>query len=136
MTKRNCRGFNLIEIIAVIIIIGILTSIAIPNYIRSRERALGQEARANLKLIAAAEKIYRMETTTYYPASESESSIGTINTNLKLSLSSGSARNWDYSIDGGADTFTAYATRFGYGDCKYKIVGSQDETVVESGTCP
>jgi len=105
------------ELIAVIIIIGILASIAIPSYNRSRERAVGQEARANLKLIVAAEKIYNMETGNYYFSSV----MADINSNLKLSLT---ATNWSYSITS-AGTYTAAARRAsGYGsysNCIYSL---------------
>ncbi|MCM8795768.1 MAG: prepilin-type N-terminal cleavage/methylation domain-containing protein, partial [Candidatus Omnitrophica bacterium] len=59
------RGFTLLELVVVIIIIGILATFGISQYIPARERALGKEAIANLKLIAAAERIYRMETGRY-----------------------------------------------------------------------
>jgi len=126
------------ELIAVVIIIGILAAIAIPRYTTSKERAIGKEAIANLKLIAVAEKIYRMETNgaNYYPDSGAETNIANINSNLKLSLTE---TNWDYSITGGASTFTAYADRQGSGgylNCQYSINQSQEEPVVASGTCP
>lgn len=125
--KSNCRGINLMELIAVIIIIGIVAVIAIPSYNRSRERAFGQETRANLKLIAAAEKIYNLESidNSWYFSGV----LGDINTNLRLSLSGNPifpacGTNWCYSIANVA-TFTASGQRvagFGnYSNCNYSL---------------
>ena len=50
------KGFTLLEILITVIIIGILSAIAIPNYTKSRERALDKEAQVVLNLIHAAEK--------------------------------------------------------------------------------
>jgi prepilin-type N-terminal cleavage/methylation domain-containing protein len=47
--KNEQRGFTLMELMICIAIIGILASIAIPNYISYRKRALIAEATAELK---------------------------------------------------------------------------------------
>ncbi len=107
------QGFTLLELIVVIVIIGILATFAMPAFMTTKEHALGNEAQANLRLIRAAERIYRMEQGTYFPATGSVTDIGGssgINENLKLFLNE---NNWDYTISGGTDTFTATATRSG-----------------------
>jgi prepilin-type N-terminal cleavage/methylation domain-containing protein len=129
------KGFTLLEIIIVIVIIGILSTFGISQYIPARERALGKEATANLKLIAAAERIYRMENDTYYPASGTVNGVNNINTNLKLSLTT---QSWHYSITGGTDTFTASASRNGSGgylECIWSINETQEDPVVSTGPC-
>ena len=48
-----------------IIIIGILAGIAIPRFIRTAERARGEEAVTNLRLIFAGERMYRLDNNIY-----------------------------------------------------------------------
>lgn len=49
--KRSNQGFTLIELLTVVLIIGILTSVALPNYTRSVERSRAVEAMASIKSI-------------------------------------------------------------------------------------
>ena len=116
--RRYAQGFTLIELLVVLIIAGILVGLAIPNYTKTREKAMDKEARAILSLIRSAEKMYNMKQAKYYPNSSStpaypaSANLTQLNPALQLDLSSGS---WDYTIDGNAagDDFTARATRSG-----------------------
>jgi len=131
------RGFTLLELLIVVIVIGILATLAIPSYNRSKEQALGKEALTNLRLIAAAEKIYRMETTTFWPSAGTSWSLAEINSNLRLYLTT---TNWTWSITGAIGpppTFTASADRNGSGgylDCQYTI--NQTGTEWSAASCP
>ena len=131
------KAFSLLELIIVVVIMGIAASFAIPSYFKTREHALGKEASSNLKLIAAAERIYRMEQGTYYPPSGTESGIDNINTNLRLLIVE---TNWDYSILGGVNSFTAHADRNGSGgylDCQYSLANNDaDGEPQVNGSCP
>lgn len=133
--RRN-SGFSLIELVVVIIIIGILATLAVVQYIPARERNLGKEAQASLKLIRAAERIRRMESGNYWPASSSETSITNINSNLSLMLT---ARYWNYTVTGGANTFSASAKRNAtsgtYAGCTWTINNTLEDPIVSSGTC-
>lgn len=125
------RGFTLLELVFVLVIIGVLTTLSIAHYSPIRERAIAREAVAALRLIAAAERIYRMELGGYYPPGATQSNINVINDQLRLRLR---GNNWDYSItSNGDDTFIATADRVTT-DCQYTI--DQDNAENSNAQCP
>ena len=115
------KSFTLLELVIVIVIIGILATLGFSQYYPLRERALDKEAEANLKLILAAERIWRMEDNSndYYVSAgaDAQAHILAINHDLKLCLSAADNRNWNYSAvaDNTADPKTCciQATRNG-----------------------
>ena len=52
------KGFTLIEVLVVVLIVGVLMSIALPKYMRSLERARATEAMANIKALNEAAYAY------------------------------------------------------------------------------
>ena len=121
------KSFTVIELILVIVVVSILAAVAIPNYMNTKEGAINKEAKANLKLIIAANKIYKMENSSFYASS----SITNINNNLKLALPSSASRNWNYATIG-TSTSCAQATRYG-GSTTWHIRNTEDD--VTSGGC-
>ena len=61
----NTRGLTLIEVMIVVVIIGILSSIAVPNYFSSREKAKIAAAVAEIKIIEKMIKIYNVDNEGY-----------------------------------------------------------------------
>ena len=62
MHRRRERGFTLVEIMIVVLIIGILLAIAVPSFMNARERSRTNACRSNLRQIQAAKEQWAMET--------------------------------------------------------------------------
>ena len=62
--KNARRGFTLIEIMIVVLIIGILLAIAVPNFVKAREGSRQKACVGNLKQIDAAKEQYMMDNKT------------------------------------------------------------------------
>jgi prepilin-type N-terminal cleavage/methylation domain-containing protein len=60
MNRRRERGFTLVEIMIVVLIIGILLAIAVPNFMNARERSRANACRSNLRQIQAAKEQWAM----------------------------------------------------------------------------
>lgn len=58
---RGRKGFTLVELMIVVAILGILSAIAIPNFVRFRLKAKTAEAKMNLGAIRTAEVAYFAE---------------------------------------------------------------------------
>ena len=59
------RAFTLLELLIVIIILGILASVALPKYLRTAERSKDAEAYVHLSLIRTAELDYYADFNTF-----------------------------------------------------------------------
>lgn len=60
-TRTNQRGFTLVEIMIVVLIIGILLAIAVPNFITARQNSRLMNVVANLREIDDAKEHCAME---------------------------------------------------------------------------
>ncbi|MBU1061158.1 MAG: prepilin-type N-terminal cleavage/methylation domain-containing protein, partial [Candidatus Omnitrophica bacterium] len=94
------KGFTLVEVLIVVIIIGILAAIGIPQFADSIEKAKGGEARAGLGHLQTGEKVYFAERETYTTALA----------DLDITLTQ---KFWVFTIAATTTTYTATATRSG-----------------------
>lgn len=67
MSMTKDRGFTLIELLVVITIIGILAAIALPNYIKAKDKAREAEVKANVHTIQIALERYATDHSGQYP---------------------------------------------------------------------
>ncbi len=63
--SRNIAGFTLIELLIVVAIIGILAAIAVPNFLNAQERAKVSRAEADIRSLATALEMYRLDNNDY-----------------------------------------------------------------------
>jgi len=89
---RDAKGFTLIELILVVVIIGILASIAIPKFGNTKEKAYVAGMKADLRNLVTAQEAYFAEYVTYAPSlTNLEYNVSTGNT---LYLVTTSGQGW------------------------------------------
>ena len=65
MRRTSAAGFTLIELLIVVVVIGILATIAIPKFSRMREKSYVAAVTSDLKNLASAQEIYLSNQHTY-----------------------------------------------------------------------
>ncbi len=63
---KNQKGFSLIELMIVVVIIGILSTIAVPQYQNFQKKAKQSEAKTNLSSLFTTMKTFQAEWNQYY----------------------------------------------------------------------
>jgi len=97
------RGFTLLELLVVVIIVGILATIAVPSFTRAMERARQTEATAFLDTLKTAEEAYYQENQAY------TSSFSLIMVDKPVDAST--KHYFTYSLDATSTTFTGRGVR-------------------------
>jgi type II secretion system protein G len=121
---RNSKGFTLIELMIVVVIIGILAALAIPRFTQASARAKEKEADGILKQIYTLQNAYYANNGTYAADGTALQTVG-----------------WDPNTFNGLKNYSAPTisatsaitmTASGSGYCDRKI---DDNGAITSGTC-
>lgn len=133
LRERNfLKGFTLIEIVVVLVIVGILATLGVVNHGQIREQSLDREAQTMLQMVQTAEITRRLETNTFTNCADT----ATCNTNLGLQLPTAATRNWNYLVNGAtALTFCGRATR-NNGGARTWHIDHDDAQASVGAACP
>lgn len=63
--RRDVRGFTLVELMVVIVIIGLLSTVVMINVMPSQDRAMVEKARADVSVLEQAVETYRLDNLAY-----------------------------------------------------------------------
>jgi prepilin-type N-terminal cleavage/methylation domain-containing protein len=66
MRAQNRRGYTLIELVVTILIIGVLSSFAIPQYLRTVEGGKADDAVAIMNMVGTTNKMFALDHNGYY----------------------------------------------------------------------
>ena len=109
---KSRKGFTLIELMIVVVIIGILAALAIPRFMATSGKAKKSEAKTVLKQLYQLERAYFQEHDAYVAGANT---AGLVATNLGFDDPGADAR-YDYSVTVAGNTFTATATELADAD--------------------
>ena len=64
-TLKNQKGFTLVEMIVVVIIIGLIAGLVVPQFIKQEEKATAKVAKAQIELLGTALETFRLDVGRY-----------------------------------------------------------------------
>ena len=106
---RTRKGFTLIELMIVVVIIGILAALAIPRFMAASTKSKQSEAKQLLKQIYVMQQAYRQEYDTYWGNGIIADRNNPDNF-ARIGVQIMTSARYTYSLVAAANTFTATGT--------------------------
>lgn len=113
--RGEIKGFTLMELMVVVIIIGIIAAFAIPNYNKSVQKAHERDMLAQLTSIHASNLLYRSYDGKYWYAAGDPQNLAAINSALSINIIANGTTTYNYYDNSAAGiSYTATAVWDGH----------------------
>ena len=99
------EGFTLMELLVVILIIGILSAIAIPNYLNQQQEARDSAAMAQLRTAATSQDLYHAKQNAFAASATDLEAYGFRQGGQRVTVVAADAGTYCMQAPGGTDIF-------------------------------